>query len=239
MKQRIKDLIIIYVGLAIYAFLLCLLLGILSGCTAQTFQSSYTEKTPIVYDTPIQNPAKNVTVVEQLPEFVSGDEFASAACLLNAYGYDINIYGLLNSMNYSNTDFYESYVGDARLETGYCYAPALVVCINRAIQHDSNLRAQNYTGLDYDLLAEDIKDNKPYIIWLTDNYAAPNYVDVYCDRNIQLYDNSQAMVVYKIDGGQVYLADSIQGYTTMPEDDFRTLWEQCGSQAIGLHFTIS
>ena len=49
------------------------------------------EEIPIIYDSSVQDPANYVEQVEALPEFPSGDEFATAVSFLRAYGYDVSM----------------------------------------------------------------------------------------------------------------------------------------------------
>ena len=241
MKQRTKDLILIYTIFFLFA---CILLGINYFIKYNSeIQSNYnaTQKSsdnlPVIYDSYIYDIANNIEVVYQLPEFKSGDEFAAAVSFLNACGYDVNFYDLLNLMSYSDTDYVTKYVGDAKTDTGYCYSPALVICMNRYLQSvNSTIRVQNYTGLSYRHLQDKVRQGNPYIVWLTDNYTEPEYVNTYYDNINQLYTNSHTVIVYNIDNDKVYIADSVNGEVTMNITDFKALWEKCGKQAIGIQF---
>lgn len=241
MKQRTKDLIIIY---TMFFLLVFILLGInyFIRYNSET-QSNYnttqklSDNLPIIYDSDIYDIANSIEVVYQLPEFKSGDEFAAAVGFLNACGYDANFYDLLNLMNYSDTDYVTKYVGDAKTDIGYCYSPALVICMNRYLQSvNSAIRVQNYTGLSYRDLQDTVQQGNPYIVWLTDDYTEPEYVNIYYDNINQLYTNSHTVIVYNIDNSRVYIADSVNGEITMDIADFKVLWEKCGKQAIGIQF---
>lgn len=242
MKQRTKDLFIIYIGMAIFIMILLWLSSLFkdNNYTKNESTSSYQEQKaegPIVYDTPIRNPAENVKVVNQLPEFPSGDEFAAATSFLNAYGYNVNIHSLLNHMNYDTTNYVECYVGDARTDSGYCYAPALVICINNYLSDiNARMRVYNSTGLHYDAFKEYVTDGKPMIVWYTSDGRMPDYDNELYKNHFRIYSNRQVIIVYNIENGIVEAADSLNGYISIPENEFQGIWEACGSQCIGAYY---
>ena len=89
MKRRTKDLIWVYIGFALFAVMITFFCITLHSCKEQISQPQEStqeqqEEIPIVYDTPIEDPATYVKAIEQLPEYPSGDEFAAAAIFLNA-----------------------------------------------------------------------------------------------------------------------------------------------------------
>lgn len=242
MKQRTKDIIIIYIGIIMF---FVILLGLSSffqdsndmdNMSSSSYQEQKVEE-PVVYDTPVKNPAKNVEVINQLPEFPSGDEFAATTSFLNAYGYSANIYSLLNYMNYDATNYVECYVGDARTNTGYCYAPALVICINNYLSDiDARIRVYNSTGLHYEALKEYVSNGEPMIVWYTSDGNMPEYNNELYKNHFRTYTNQQVIVVYNIEKGIVEATDSLNGYISIQEDEFQRIWEASGSQCIGAYY---
>lgn len=240
MKQRTKDLILIYTCFIIFAIVIFFLMNAI-----QTFKQSQqptlqeqTEEVSIVYDSSVKRPAANVQVVEQLPEFPSGDEFAAAISFLRAYGYDLNFYSLLNDMNYSDTDYIECYVGDAKTEQGFCYAPALVICMNNYLSaKNADIRTQNLSEMTFKELEEYVNSSgQPLIVWYTLDGAMPQYEPKNDDNYAQRYSNAQVIVVSSIRNDKVYAADSLNGELEIPKNIFKQVWQACGSQCIGAYY---
>ena len=246
MNRKTKDLILIYICFALFAA--CLIIW---GITLKSYKDQMAQpqkvvqeqqaEVPIVYDRPMENPAARVETVQQLPEFPSGDEFAAAASCLNAYGYDVDIYSLLDTMNYNEEDFGLCYVGDARTDTGYCFAGALVVCMNNCLAHnDAAIHTQNFTGMTFEELKEYVSSGKPLIVWFTNDYQLPRFNGQVYNDHFQMYENAHCVVVYDVSNDVVSFADSLveenNGKTGIAEDEFRQIWEACGSQAIGVYY---
>lgn len=239
MKQRTKDLILIYACFLIFAIVIFFLINAI-----QTFKQSQqpalqeqAEEMPIIYDSSVKRPAANVQVVEQLPEFPSGDEFAAAVSFLRAYGYDLNFYSLLNDMNYSDTNYTECYVGDAKTEQGFCYAPALIVCMNNFLSaKDADIRTQNFSEMTFKELKEYVNSGQPLIVWYTSDGAMPQYEPKNDDNYYQKYSNAQVIIVSSIGDNKVHAVDSLNGELEIPEHTFQQIWQACGSQCIGVYY---
>lgn len=242
MKRRTKDLIWVYIGFALFAVIITIFCLTLHSCKEQASQpQEQQEEIPIVYDTPIEDPASYVEAVEQLPEYPSGDEFAAAASFLNAYGCDVAIEDLIKCMNYSEDNFVEAYVGDATTDTGYCFAGSLVICMNNYLaQNNAAIHTQNFTGMTFEGLKEYVSSGNPLIVWFTEDYQLPRYNGQIYNDHFQMYENAHCVVVYDVSNGVASFADSLveenNGKTGMAEDEFRQIWEACGSQAIGVYY---
>ena len=241
MKQRTKDLILIYLCFILFAITMVIITFTVYAIKenhSSSITQEQTEETPIIYDRSVQNPAANIKVVEQLPEFPSGDEFAAAVSFLRAYGYDLNFYSLLNNMNYSDTDYNICYVGDAKTDNGFCYPPALVICMNNYLGNkDADIRTQNFSGITFDGLKEYINNNQPMIVWYTIDGQMPQYETNNGNNPYPRYSNAQVIVVYSISDGIVNTVDSLNGTIGVSEETFREIWEVCGSQCIGAYYT--
>lgn len=241
MKRRTKDLIWVYIGFALFAAIIMIFCITLHGCKEQVSQPQESEiEIPIVYDTPIENPADYVKAVEQLPEYPSGDEFAAAASFLNAYGYDATIEDLISCMNYSEDNFVEAYVGDATTDTGYCFAGSLVICMNNyLVPQKASFRTVNKTSFSWEEFKHYINSGQPMIVWFTSDYNYPRFTDITYNSYFTMYENAHCVVVYGIENGIVAFADSLNenngGKVGIPEDEFRQIWEACGSQCIGIY----
>lgn len=245
MNRKTKDLILIYICFVLFVASL-----LIWGTTLKSYKDQMTQpqkvvqeqqaEVPIVYDRPMEHPAARVEAVQQLPEFPSGDEFAAAASFLNAYGYDVYIYSLLDTMNYNEEDFVLCYVGDARTDTGYCFAGSLVICMNNYLaQNDAAFHTQNFTGITFEELKEHVSSGNPFIVWFTEDYQLPRYTGQVYNDYFQMYENAHCVVVYDVSNGVISFADSLveenNGKTRIAEDEFRQIWEACGSQAIGIY----
>ena len=231
MKQKTKDLFLVYSMFAALIIVLFIFSIQIKSCKEQQSTLKEQEELVIVYDTPVQNPAARLEIVRQLPDYPSGDEFAAAASFLQAYGYNVNIPDLMENMNYSADNYVESYIGDATTDVGYCYAPALVVCMNNYLfTQQSNMRTENMSGMTWSHLKEQVGDNKPLIVWFTNDYNYPRFNDNF------VYENMRTIIIQKIENGTVTFIDSINGINTLPEQQFQSIWEECGSQCIGVYY---
>lgn len=242
MKRRTKDLIWVYIGFALFAVIITIFCLTLHSCKEQASQpQEQQEEIPIVYDTPIEDPASYVEAVKQLPEYPSGDEFAAAASFLNAYGCNVTIEDLISCMNYSEDNFVEAYVGDATTDTGYCFAGSLVICMNNyLVPHETSFKTVNKSSISWEEFKHYINLGQPMIVWFTNDYNYPRFTDITCNNYFTMYENAHCVVVYGIENGIVAFADSLNennsGKVGIPEDEFRQIWEACGSQCIGIYF---
>lgn len=195
------------------------------------------EEVPIIYDSPVQDPANHVEQVEVLPEFPSGDEFAAAVSFLRAYGYNVSIHELLDCMNYSDTNFVEVYVGDARTDYGYCMTPALVICMNNyLVDIGGQIRTQNMDGMSIEAIGDYLNSNHPMIVWYTNDYKQPRYTGATYNNVFRVYENAEVLVIYSIQDGVVAAMDPNDGAIEIPIDEFESIWQACGSQAIGVYY---
>lgn len=243
MERKTKDSIFIYVCSILFAIVLAIWSVTLKSCKDQMTQpqevaQEQQAKVPIIYDRPTENPVAQVEAVQQLPEFPSGDEFAAAASFLNAYGYDAMIEDLIPCMNYSEDNFVEAYVGDATTDTGYCFAGSLVICMNNyLVPQKASVRTVNKSGISWEEFKNYINLGQPMIVWFTNDYNFPRFTDITCNNYYTMYENAHCVVVYGIENGIVAFVDSLNedndGKVGIPEDEFRQIWEACGSQCIG------
>lgn len=246
MKRKTKDLILIYICFALFAVGLVIWGITLKSCKYQMTQpqevvQKQQAEVPIIYDRPMENPAARVEAVQQLPKFPSGDEFAAAASFLNAYGYDATIEDLIPCMNYSEDNFIEAYVGDATTDTGYCFAGSLVICMNNyLVPQKASVRTVNKSGISWEGFKNYINSGQPMIVWFTNDYNSPCFTDITYNNYFTMCENAHCVVVYGIENGIVAFADSLNenngGKVGIPEDEFRQIWEACGSQCIGVYY---
>lgn len=246
MKRKTKNLILIYICFALFAVAL-----IIWGITLKSYNNQISQlqdvgqkqqtKIPIVYDRPMENHIAQAEVVQQLPEFPSGDEFAAAANFLNAYGYDTIIEDLIPHMNYSEDNFVKAYVGDATTNTGYCFAGSLVICVNNyLVSQKASVRTINKSGIFWEEFKSYINSGQPMIVWFTNDYNSPRFTDITYNNYYTMYENAHCVVVYGIENGMVEFVDSLNenngGKICIPEDEFRQIWQACGSQCIGVYY---
>ena len=242
MKRRTKDLLLVYIGFALFAVIITIFCVAFHSCKEQISQPQESEtEIPVVYDTPIEDPANYVKVVNQLPEYPSGDEFAAAASFLNAYGYNAAIEDLIPCMNYSEDNFVDAYIGDATTDTGYCFAGSLVICMNNyLVPQKASIRIVNKSGISWEEFKSYVNSGQPMIVWFTNDYNLPCFTDITYNNCYTMYENAHCVVVYGIENGIVAFADSLNenngGKVGILEDEFRQIWEACGSQCIGTYY---
>lgn len=237
MTREIKNWLMICTVFLALTLVLSIMYGWKIYETSQNTQLPQEEEIPIVYDFPVQNPANYIEQVEAFPEFPSGDEFAAAVSFLRAYGYDVSIHELLDCMNYSDTNFVETYVGDASSDYGYCMTPALVICMNNYLASTEGLmRTQNMDGMSIEAISDYLNSNHPMIVWYTSDHKQPRYTGAIYNNVFQVYENAEVLVIYDIQNGAVVAMDSNDGAITIPIDEFESVWQACGSQAIGVYY---
>ena len=188
----------------------------------------------IVYDKPVTDPAAYVEAISQYPDYPSGDEFAAAACFLRAYGYSADIKEIAGYMNYSDTLYDTTFFGDAKTDTGYCSSSALTIAIgNYLSDNGGKMWVRNMSGMDFETLSSYIRSGKPAIVWYTSDGKDPNFISGSEHMQYPLYENSKTVVAYGITDDGILLADSTTRTTsTMPLDEFESIWKKCSSQCV-------
>lgn len=239
MTRQFRDWLMICAAFLIFgAIMITIAYGWETYKASQNTPPPREEEVSIIYNPPVQDPANHVEQVEVLPEFPSGDEFAAAVSFLRAYGYDVSIHELLDCMNYSDSNFVEAYVTDY----GYCMTPALVICMNNYLANtDGQVRTRNMDGMSIEAIGDYLNSNRPMIIWYTSDHKQPRYTDATYDnvfRNtvFRAYENAEVLVIYGIQNGIVAAMDSNDGAIGIPIDEFESIWQACGSQAIGAYY---
>ena len=140
-------------------------------------------------------------------------------------------------MNYSDTNFVEAYVGDARTDYGYCMTPALVICMNNYLADiDGQIRTQNMDGMSIEAIGDYLNSNHPMIVWYTNDHEQPRYTGATYNNVFRVYENAEVLVIYGIQDGVVAAMDPNDGAIEIPVDEFESIWQACGSQAIGVYY---
>lgn len=188
----------------------------------------------IVYDKSVTDPVAYIEVISQYPDYPSGDEFAAAACFLRAYGYNASIQELVGYMNYSDAFDDMAFFGDAKTDTGCCSSPALTIAIDNYLSDKGGkMWVCNKSGISFDALISYIRSGKPAIVWHTSDGDDPSFISGSERMQYPLYENSKVAVAYGITDDDILIADSVAGtVSNVPLDEFKTIWEKCGSQCI-------
>lgn len=132
----------------------------------------------------------NVPKVNQVPDYPTGCEAASATSLLNFYGTNTTMNEMINAIpredivKENGKDYgpsiYEKFVGDPTStytmgKPGYgAFAPVVTKAMNSVLQkHGSNYRAYNISGAKPSELYDRVRKGQPVIVWATYNMKTP------------------------------------------------------------------
>ena len=214
-------------------------------------KTSYTVKHGKVLGTTIKVP-----LVNQLPNYPTGCEAASATMVLKYWGYDINLAKMVNAIpreNLRTVDgkrygprITEKFVGDPRSgytskNPGYgAFAPVVSKSMNNIIsaQHGKQ-KAYNKTGTAFGDLLPYIDEGKPVIVWSTYNMKTPSTVNSWYiatptgPEYFSYPRGTHVCVLVGYDQKNIYLADPYGASTkTFSRSAFNDKYKLLGRQAV-------
>ena len=214
-------------------------------------KTSYTVREGKVYGTTVKVP-----LVNQLPNYPTGCEAASATMVLKYWGYDINITKMVNTIpreNLRTVDgkrygprITEKFVGDPRStytskNPGYgAFAPVVSKAMNNVIsnQHGKQ-KAYNKTGITFSELLDYLNEGKPVIVWSTYNLKTPSTVNAWYiatstgPEYFSYPRGTHVCVLVGYDDKNVYLADPYGAKTkTFGRSAFNDKYKLLGRQAV-------
>ncbi len=197
-----------------------------------------------------------VPLVNQLPNYPTGCEAASATMVLKYWGYDINLSKMVNTIpreNLRTTDgkkygprITEKFVGDPRStytskNPGYgAFAPVVSKAMNNVIsnQHGKH-KAYNKTGTNFTDLLDYLNEGKPVIVWSTYNLKTPSTVNAWYiatstgPEYFSYPRGTHVCVLVGYDGKNIYLADPYGAKTkTFSRSAFNDKYKLLGRQAV-------
>lgn len=138
----------------------------------------------------------NVPQINQMPDYPTGCEAASATSLLNWYGVNATLDEMINTIPRENIyiedekpygpSIYEKFVGDPTStytagNPGYgAFAPVVTKALNQSIaKHRSSKKAVNITGTAPSALYNKVRNGDPVLVWATYNMKVPNTVNAW------------------------------------------------------------
>ncbi len=197
-----------------------------------------------------------VPLVNQLPNYPTGCEAASATMVLQYYGYDINIKKMVAAIPRENLRtvngkkygprITEKFVGDPRYTytsstPGYgAFAPVVTKAMNTVItnQHGKHT-VVNKTGASLSDLFSYIDAGKPVVVWSTYNMKTPSTVNAWYiatstgPEYFSYPRGTHVCVLVGYDQKNIYLADPY-GATikTFSRSAFNDKYKLLGKQAV-------
>ena len=197
-----------------------------------------------------------VPLVNQLPNYPTGCEAASATMVLKYWGYDINLSKMVNTIPRENLRtidgrkygprITEKFVGDPRStytskNPGYgAFAPVVSKAMNNVIsnQHGKH-KAYNKTGTSFTDLLDYLNEGKPVIVWSTYNLKTPSTVNAWYiatstgPEYFSYPRGTHVCVLVGYDGKNIYLADPYGAKTkTFSRSAFNDKYKLLGRQAV-------
>lgn len=179
-----------------------------------------------------------VNVIYQYPDMPSGCEVTALTMVLNYMGINVtNKYLADNYLDASTYDMFESFVGSVYDDSSFgCFAPVIVKTAD-AFFDDNNYeyKAVNISGSTKEQLIDYLHDNKPVIIWNTEDMR-PTYLKEYNLDGYQFtwHGNEHCVVLcgYNEKNNTFEIADSIAGKVIRDADIFFQRYEEMLSQAV-------
>lgn len=167
----------------------------------------------------------------------NGCEAAALTNVLNYYGFGLDeSYLADNWIPRSDSDWVSSYLGNPHDDSGNSIAaPGLTDAANAFLKaNDSPLRAKELTGTPLADLLHYVDEGAPVIIYATIDMRPMGRIYLGDESTYFAPVNSHTVVIkgYDLARGEVYLSDSISGYTTWGIDWLSSIYIQRGSQAL-------
>jgi uncharacterized protein YvpB len=172
-------------------------------------------------------------LIYQKPELPSGCESVALTMLLNYYGFNLDKTTIAdNYLIFSDENFVMGFMGNPHNSSGGgAYAPSMVNTANRfLIEQESDLRAINISGTDFDDLFSFIAGGTPVMVWTTIGLSTPNpsgTVYPYGDTDYQWVSREHCVVLtgYNLATNEITIYDSLDGIITYNKDDFEAVYD--------------
>lgn len=195
-----------------------------------------------VYNLPsLKNTSKilDVPIIYQYPELPAGCECVALTNQLNYYGYSLNKTNLIdNYLTNSHEDFIYSFYGDPYDYNigGVIMAPGIKLIANEFLEdNNSNYRAYNVSGKDFEDLYAYIERGHPVQIWASIDMEelGESFLSI---GNYNFFLNSHSVLLEGFDRNSdtVYIADSISGHCKYKLNTVKKIYEEQNYQAIVL-----
>lgn len=219
--------------------------GTATGATAAdglTAETSGTDETLADFEVVVgKNKRIPFTAICQYPELPTGCEVTSLSMVFNHYGHpcdkcDIADYYLTKG-EVGTVDFHEAFEGDPRDESSYgCYANVIVKAAEKIIaEKNYPLKVSDLTGTPLDSLLNQIDQNRPVIVWGTQDCQEGHFsvtwnVD---GKELVWFTPEHCMVLVGYDESSVWVADPIYGKViSYDKDTFESSYRSLFQQAV-------
>ena len=195
--------------------------------------------------------AAPVQLMRQMPELPNGCEVTSLAMMLGAAGYPIDNVTLYQrylpkqalletaDMRYSGSPE-AVYVGNAAdVDDGwYCFEQPIIAAGDAWLaEADSALRMVRLSGLDEKQLLRYAKAGRPLIVWVTRDYAPPEYADYFYwtlpdGSRYTPYNNLHCVLLAGEEGNGYRIADPLEGWQMVDKAVFWESFDSMGRRAV-------
>lgn len=197
---------------------------------------------PQDFDIPPSYIIDGFEAVLQEPELPTGCEVTSLTQTLNFLGFDIDKITLADE--FMPIDFQglvvmdEAYIGDPRLDGFGCNANVLVQTADKYFASiDSPCYGEDLTGSSLREVFWQVSQSRPVITWSTIDLKVTNPEFVWTAGNgkdfiFNWYQHCMTVYGYDCNEGVVYAADPLKGNVTYSLEQFETVYDLMGDQAV-------
>lgn len=185
----------------------------------------------------------NVECVYQNPELPTGCEVTSLTTVLNYLGYNVDKLTMsdlfLPKGEIGKTDPSIAFIGDPRDKSSYgANAPVLVTTANDYLSKiESDYRAYDITGVEFQDLEKYIIDGYPVMIWETINMleSYPSTKWTIDNKEIQWYANFHCMVLIGWTEDTYIVSDPLKGIVEYDKNIVLQRYNELGKQAVVIY----
>lgn len=201
-----------------------------------------------------KNPPKSVLIdvpiISQLPELKNGCEITSLAMMLNYSGIAVDKLTLANSVKKDNTPLTYSggtiatwgnpkigFVGDITGKTpGYSIYPE---ALKPLVEQYMPGKSLNLTGANYEDIEKALVDNRPVLVWITNDFKPPTRPAQWVSNgeSISVNFSQHAVLVTGYDEKNVYYNDPLSNTKnkSVSKEVFKSIWETMGKKALSYY----
>ena len=182
-----------------------------------------------------------VPILLQIPKFPTGCEAISLLMVLRYYGFGISDDALIDGyLKYWSEDYPVGFRGDPRSDDGgMMWPPALVDTANAYLDtQDTNRRAEDVSGTNFDVLMEYVDKNIPVIVWVTERFS--NNLDYdgvvfdYDEKEYSSHYGSHCIVItgYDDTNDSIIINNPQVGEETIEKYQLWAVYDSCGKLAV-------
>lgn len=196
----------------------------------------------------------DVPMILQMPKYYNGCESASAAMLLQYYGYDITIDDVAEKVpaveletidgKLYGPDPNDAFAG-SMTDTGYgvYLKPILSTIQNLIKENGGNHQVLDLTGSSPEKLYYYLNNGQPVQVWVTTNMLDVKYSDTiswyvknidgtYTENEISFPLNEHCLVLIGYNEENVYLNDPLRGLAIIDKTEFEVAYQSMGAMAL-------